>query len=94
MPQKKGLNELLQLSKKEENILYAYKEIRKEAYFLSRLSNPYITKFCGVMTNPHLCILLELAPQKSLRSRLEEYGKQKCRLEPVTFKNTALQVCF
>ena len=87
-------NELLQLSQEPENISYAYKEIRKEVYFLSSLSNPYITGFCGVKTHPYMGILLELAPKKSLRSILKEYDACGIVLEPVTLKNTALQVSY
>ena len=87
-----SVNELLQLSQEPENISYAYKEIRKEVYFLSSLSNPYITSFCGVKTDPYMGILLELAPKKSLRFILKEYDGRGIVLEPITLKNTALQV--
>ena len=86
------ISELLQLSQEPENITYAYKEIRKEVYFLSSLNNPYITGFCGVVTQPYMGILLELAPKKSLRSILQEYKDCDAVLEPVTLKNTSLQV--
>ena len=87
-----NINELLQLSQDPENISYAYKEIRKEVYFLSSLSNPYITGFCGVKSNPYMGILLEPAPKKSLRFILKEYNGHSAVLEPITLKNTALQV--
>ena len=88
-----NINELLQLSQEPENISYAYKEIRKEVYFLSSLSNPYITGFCGVKTDTYMGILLEPAPKKSLRFILKEYyNGHSIVLEPITLKNTALQV--
>lgn len=87
-----SINELLQLSQEPENISYAYKEIRKEVYFLFSLSNPYITGFCGVKIDPYMGILLEPAPKKSLRFILKEYSGHSIVLEPITLKNTALQV--
>lgn len=89
-----SVNELLQVSQEPENVSYAYKEIRKEVYFLSSLSNPYITGFCGVKTDPYMGILLELAPKKSLRFILKEYDSHGIVLEPITLKNTALQVSY
>lgn len=87
-----SISELLQHSQESENINHAYKEIRKEVYFLSSLSNPYITEFCGVKTHPYMGILLELAPKKSLRSMLKEYEDCGVVLEPITLKSAALQV--
>lgn len=88
-----SISELLQLSKHPKHLLHAYREIRQEVSFLATLNNPFLTELCGVRTNPYMCLLLELAPKKSLRSLLKEYKECGLMLEPLTLKNTALQVC-
>ena len=87
-----SIPELLQLSKHSKHLLHAYKEIRQEVSFLATLNNPFLTELCGVRTSPYMCLLLELAPKKSLRSILKEYKECGLALEPLTLKNTALQV--
>ena len=81
----KGLNEPTQL-------LNAYQEIRQEVSFISNLSHPNLTRLCGVRTNPYLCLILEMAPGKSLDIILKEYYDCGEVLEPVTLKESALQV--
>ena len=39
-----------------------------------------------------MCLILELAPRKSLRAILKEYRDSQVCLESLTLKNTALQV--
>ena len=87
-----SISELLLLSKRGKHLLSAYKEIRQEVSFLATLNNPFLTELCGVRTTPYMCLLLELAPKKSLRSMLKEYKECGLTLEPLTLKNTALQV--
>lgn len=87
-----SISELLELSKEPKHLLYAYREIRQEVSFLSNLNHPNLTKLCGVRTSPHMCLVLELAPKKSLRAILKEYKECQVALEPLTLKNTALQV--
>ena len=87
-----SISELLSLSKHPRHLLHAYREIRQEVSFLATLNNPFLTELCGVRTTPYMCLLLELAPKKSLRSMLKEYKECGCTLEPLTLKNTALQV--
>ena len=87
-----SISELLLISKQPKHLLYAYREIRQEVSFLATLNNPFLTELCGVRTNPYMCLLLELAPKKSLRSILKEYKERGLALEPLTLKNTALQV--
>lgn len=88
-----SISELLALSKQDRHLLHAYKEIRQEVSFLATLNNPFLTELCGVRMTPYMCLLLELAPKKSLRSILKEYKECGLTLEPLTLKNTALQVC-
>ena len=85
--------ELLDLSKQPKHLLYAYREIRQEVAFLSTLEHANLTQLCGVRTNPYMCLLLELAPKKSLRAMLKEYRDADVVLEPLTLKNTTMQVC-
>ena len=87
-----SIAELLLFSKEPKHLLHAYKEIRQEVSFLAALNNPFLTELCGVRTSPYMCLLLELAPKKSLRSMLKEYKETGMTLEPLTLKNTALQV--
>jgi hypothetical protein len=87
-----SISELLQFSKQSKHLLYAYREIRQEVSFLATLNNPFLTELCGVRTDPYMCLLLELAPKKSLHSMLKEYKECGLALEPLTLKITALQV--
>ena len=84
--------ELLDYSKQPKHLLYAYREIRQEVAFLSTLEHANLTQLCGVRTNPYMCLLLELAPKKSLRAMLKEYRDADVVLEPLTLKNTTMQV--
>ena len=84
--------ELLDLSKQPKHLLYSYREIRQEVAFLSTLEHANLTQLCGVRTNPYMCLLLELAPKKSLRAMLKEYRDADVVLEPLTLKNTTMQV--
>lgn len=88
-----SISELLELSKQPKHLLYAYKEIRQEVSFLSNLEHHNLTKLLGVRTSPYMCLVLELAPKKSLGTVLREYKSCSIVLEPLTLKNTALQVC-
>ena len=88
-----SISELLEMSKEPQHLLYAYREIRQEVSFLSNLDHHNLTKLCGVRTSPYMCLVLELAPKKSLRDSLKEYRGCGLALEPLTLKNTALQVC-
>ena len=87
-----SISELLGFSKQVKHLLHAYREIRQEVSFLATLNNPFLTELCGVRTDPYMCLLLELAPKKSLRSMLKEYKECGLTLEPLTLKTTALQV--
>lgn len=87
------ISELLEMSKQPKHLLFAYREIRQEVSFLSNLEHQNLTKLCGVRTSPYMCLMLELAPKKSLRAILKEYKECALALEPLTLKNTALQVC-
>ena len=87
-----SISEFLLLSKQPKHLLHAYREIRQEVSFLATLKNPFLTELCGVRTTPYMCLLLELAPKKSLHSMLREYRECRLTLEPLTLKTTALQV--
>lgn len=87
-----SVSELLEQSKQPKHLLRAYREIRQEVSFLSNLEHQNLTKLLGVRTNPYMCLVLELAPKKSLRAILKEYKECLLTLEPLTLKNTALQV--
>ena len=84
--------ELLDMSKQHRHLMYAYREIRQEVAFLSALNHPHLTELCGVRTHPYMCLLLELAPKKSLRAMLKDYREYNLVLEPLTLKNTTRQV--
>ncbi len=86
------ISELLEKSKEPHHLLYAYREIRQEVSFLSNLAHPNLAELCGVKTSPYLCLMLELAPKKSLRAILKEYKDYCVEMEPLTLKNAALQV--
>ena len=91
--QEMSTSELLELSKQPQHLTFAYNEIRKEVSFLSKLDHQNVAKLCGVRTSPYLCLVLELAKQ-SLRGVLKEYKACSVVLEPLTLKETALQVCY
>ncbi len=86
------IGELLELSQQPKHLLYAYREIRQEVAFLSVLEHPNLTELCGVRTSPYMCLLLELAPKKSLRAILKDYRECNEVLEPLTLKSTTMQV--
>lgn len=88
-----SISELLELSMDPRNMLYAYRDIRQEVSFLSNLDHQHLTKLYGVRTSPYMCLVLELAPKKNLRAILMEYKECGVALEPLTLKNTTLQVC-
>ena len=75
-----------------DQLLNAYQEIRQEVSFISNLSHPNLTKLCGVRINPYLCLVLEMAPNKSLEHVLKDYHDLEEVLEPKTIKEAALQV--
>lgn len=87
-----SISELLHLSQQPKHLLYAYREIRQEVAFLATLKHPNLTMLCGVRTHPFLCLLLELAPKKSLRTMLKEYKECREVLEPLTLKTACMQV--
>ena len=87
------VGELLEMSKEPRHLNFAYREIRQEVAFLSTLSHPHLTELVGVRTHPYMCLLLELAPKKSLRNLIKEYRDEGIVLEPLTLKNTVMQVC-
>ena len=89
---KTSTSELLNLSKEPKHLLYAYKQIRQEVSFLSNLHHRNLTKLYGVRTSPYMCLVLELAPKKSLRVMLRKYKEYGVTLEPLTLKATAMQV--
>ena len=84
--------ELLNVSLKPRNLLHAYREIRQEVAILANLTHPNLTELYGVRTHPHMCLLLELAPKKSLRAMLKVYKECKVVMEPLTLKTSAIQV--
>ena len=84
--------QLLEFSKQPKHLLYAYREIRQEVAFLATLNHPNLTELCGVRTHPYMCLLLELAPKKSLRAILKEYRECNIVLEPTTLKASTMQV--
>ena len=86
------ISDLLELSKEDKNLELAYREIRKEVAFLSNLDHKNLAMLCGVKTTPYMCLMLELAPNKSLRTALKEYRDHSMPLESLTLKNAALQV--
>lgn len=88
-----SISELLELSRQPKHLLHAYKEIRQEVSFLSNLDHKNLTKLLGVRTSPYMCLVLELAPKKSLQAVLNDYKECLVVLEPLTLKSTALQVC-
>ncbi len=49
-------------------------------------------ELCGVKLDPYMCLMLELAPKQSLRVMLKRYKEHRVFLEPLTIKNTVLQV--
>ena len=87
-----SITKLLEVSKEPKHLIFAYKQIRQEVSFLSNLSHPNLTKLCGVRTSPYMCLMLELAPKKSLRVMLKQYKDYGQVLEPLTLKATARQV--
>ena len=88
----KSIRDILKESREPSHLLYAYHQIRQEVSFLSNLNHPNLTELCGVKTQP-MCLLLELAPKKSLRAVLKEYREKGWALEPLSLKVTAKQVC-
>jgi serine/threonine protein kinase/ankyrin repeat protein/GTPase SAR1 family protein len=90
--EKYSSSELVGLAKHDNQIEHAYKEIRQEVSFLLTLKHEHITRLVGVRTKPVFCMLLELAPKKSLRSLLKDYQQLKCVLEPLTLKQCAKQI--
>lgn len=88
----RGVQELVKLSNDPLQLCHSYKEIRQEVSFLSSLNHANIAKLCGVKMQPTMCLLLELAPKKALRSLLKEYQSYSLALEPLTIQQCALQV--
>ena len=88
----KGTQELVKLSNNPLQLCHSYKEIRQEVSFLSSLDHDNIAKLCGVKMQPTMCLLLELAPKKALRTLLKEYQLHSLVLEPLTIQQCALQV--
>lgn len=88
----KSVRDILKESREPEHLLYAYHQIRQEVSFLSNLNHPNLTELCGVKTQP-MCLLLELAPKRSLRVILKEYKERGQALEPLSLKVTTKQVC-
>ena len=84
--------ELLDISLSPRNLLHAYREIRQEVAILANLNHPNLTELCGVRTHPHMCLLLELAPKKSLRAMIKAYKACNLVMEPLTLKSSAMQV--
>ena len=84
--------ELLNVSLEPRNLLHAYREIRQEVAILANLNHPNLTELCGVRTDPHMCLMLELAPKKSLRAMLKAYKECNVVMEPLTLKTSAVQV--
>ena len=84
--------ELLDVSLSPRNLLHAYREIRQEVAILANLNHPNLTELCGVRTHPHMCLLLELAPKKSLRAMIKAYKECNLVMEPLTLKSSAKQV--
>ncbi len=50
-------------------LLHRYKDLREELTIMSNLDHPRVTSLVGVCLRP-LCIVLNLAPQGSLKSHL------------------------
>ena len=92
--EKMSTGELLEISSEPQHLLFAYKQIRQEVAFLSNLKHDHVTRLYGVRSSPHLCLLLELAPRRSLRVMLTRYRNCAAVLEPLTLKKAALQVYF
>ena len=90
--EKMSTSELLEISREPQHLLFAYQQIRQEVAFLSNLKHDHVTRLYGVRSSPHLCLLLELAPRRSLRVMLTRYRDCAAVLEPLTLKKTALQV--
>jgi len=73
-------------------LLYSYQEIRQEVSFISNLNHSNLTKLCGVRISPYLCLIMEMAPNKSLEHVLKDYYNREEVVEPMTIKEAALQV--
>ena len=68
-----------------------YSEVRAEASLLREMKHPYLIGFMGLCLKP-LCIALEWAPKKSLKSIINSYKKSGARLSPQALQQTAIQV--
>ena len=88
-----SFSEILERLNTPTQLLHAYQEVRQEVSFLSILSHPNLTKLYGVKTSPYPCVILEMAPGKSLDHMLKDYYGCGEVLEPVTLKEASLQVC-
>ena len=86
------ISELLELSKEPKHLVQSYREIRQEVVFLSALEHRNLAQLDSVRIQPYMCLLLELAPQKSLRNMLMDYKNHNVFLEPLTLKATTMQV--
>ena len=88
----RSIRDVLKESREPRNLLYAYHQIRQEVSFLSNLNHPNLTELCGVKTQP-MCLLLELAPKRSLKAILKEYRERRISMEPLSLKLASEQVC-
>lgn len=86
------ISELLEISKEPRQLVHSYREIRQEVAFLSALEHRNLAELDSVRIHPFMCLLLELAPQKSLRNLLKDYKRHSVLLEPLTLKATTQQV--
>ena len=74
-----------------DSAVKTYSEVRAEASLLRELVHPHLIGFLGLCLKP-MCIALEWAPKKSLKSILNNYKKCRAQLSPRALQETARQV--
>ncbi|XP_072178814.1 leucine-rich repeat serine/threonine-protein kinase 1-like [Diadema setosum] len=69
----------------------AYRTARKELSIINNLDHPHIVPFLGFCRHP-MCLILELAPQGALDTKLENFKRVGARLSPQTLQQLVVQV--
>eukprot|EP00057_Strongylocentrotus_purpuratus_P000847 XP_001184678.3 PREDICTED: leucine-rich repeat serine/threonine-protein kinase 1 [Strongylocentrotus purpuratus] len=69
----------------------AYRTARKELSIINNLDHPHIVPLLGFCRHP-MCLILELAPQGALDTRMENFKRVGARLTPHTLQELVVQV--
>ena len=69
----------------------AYRTARKELSIMNNLDHPHIVPLLGFCRHP-MCLILELAPQGALDTKLENFKRVGARLTPHTLQELVVQV--